>query len=125
MAKIIPMVYPVDMLLPDKWHQLVRYQLREDIVIAGHTVPAGFITDGATVPRWLWWLFPPVDRYFPAAAVHDHLLESGQPWRVANKFFRRALAECDVPTWRRKAMSAAVGVYGAYKETVAQIKTFF
>jgi hypothetical protein len=36
------------------------------------TVPVGFITDGASVPRALWWLFPPMGKYGKAAVLHDY-----------------------------------------------------
>jgi hypothetical protein len=37
------------------------------------TVPAGFTTDGASVPRVFWSIFQPFGEYFPAAVVHDYL----------------------------------------------------
>lgn len=38
------------------------------------TVPAGFETDGASVPRLLWCLFPPFGGdYDEAAVLHDYL----------------------------------------------------
>lgn len=37
-------------------------------------VPAGFESDGASVPRFLWWLYPPFgEAYEPATWLHDHL----------------------------------------------------
>ena len=37
-------------------------------------VPAGFLTDGASVPRLLWALYPPFGgEYDRAAVVHDYL----------------------------------------------------
>ena len=36
-------------------------------------VPTGFITDGATIPRWLWWLLPPIGEYSQATTLHDYL----------------------------------------------------
>ena len=38
-------------------------------------VPSGFLTDGATVPRLLYWLVPPWGRYGHAAVIHDWLCE--------------------------------------------------
>lgn len=35
------------------------------------TVFAGATTDGASIPRPLWWLLPPDGAYLKAAAVHD------------------------------------------------------
>jgi len=37
------------------------------------TVPAGFSTDLASVPRLLWWLIPPFGMYERAAIIHDYL----------------------------------------------------
>ncbi len=38
------------------------------------TVPAGFYSDGASVPRVLWSLYPPFGgQYEPAAWLHDYL----------------------------------------------------
>lgn len=36
-------------------------------------VPAGFVTDGASVPRIFWNIFPPVGKYGKAAVLHDFL----------------------------------------------------
>lgn len=37
------------------------------------TVPKGFFTDGASVPRIFWAVFPPWGSYGQAAIVHDYL----------------------------------------------------
>jgi hypothetical protein len=37
------------------------------------TVPKGFETDFASVPRLFWSLFPPLGPYSKAAVVHDYL----------------------------------------------------
>ena len=37
------------------------------------TVPRGFITDGASVPRIFWSIFSPYGDYFDAAIIHDYL----------------------------------------------------
>jgi hypothetical protein len=36
-------------------------------------VPAGFVTDLASVPRVFWNIFPPFGKYDGAAIVHDYL----------------------------------------------------
>ncbi len=39
------------------------------------TIPAGFVSDGMTVPRVLWWFMPPHgDRLSRAAWLHDYLM---------------------------------------------------
>lgn len=37
------------------------------------TVETGFVTDGATIPRILWWLLPPMGEYTQCTTLHDKL----------------------------------------------------
>ncbi len=67
-----PNVMPVQYLLNRD-----QFQFTEDYPTPEVTVPKGFITDGASVPRWLQALYPSYYKYFPAAAVHDYLYGSG------------------------------------------------
>ena len=53
------------------------------------TVPAGFPTDGASVPRMFWSIFQPFGSYFPAAVVHDYLYS----WRSAHLKLDRKTAD--------------------------------
>lgn len=41
-------------------------------------VPVGFISDGASVPRFLWSWLPPFSKYGQAAVLHDYLVEGGE-----------------------------------------------
>lgn len=50
-----------------------RFQLTEDYVTPEVIVPKGLITDGGTIPRVLWSLFPPYYKYLPACVVHDYM----------------------------------------------------
>ena len=36
-------------------------------------IKEGGITDGASIPKWLWWLFKPIDEAFIGDAIHDEL----------------------------------------------------
>lgn len=77
------------------WHR-PRYSLGEDIVIAGHKVPAGFTSDGATIPGFLLWPFSPMGPWAPAAWLHDYLLSKGYPRRVAARRFYTAMGELEI-----------------------------
>jgi hypothetical protein len=44
------------------------------------TVPIGFVTDFATIPRFLHWLVSPYGAYTRAAVLHDWLLVSLASW---------------------------------------------
>lgn len=44
------------------------------------TVPKGFITDFASIPRFLWSVLPPAGGYGKAAVVHDYLYRTPGAW---------------------------------------------
>ncbi|MFC0597689.1 DUF1353 domain-containing protein [Streptomyces palmae] len=73
-------------------------------------VPAGFITDFASVPRIFVWLFPTYGRYTKAAILHDFLCRNPDlaDRADADGVFRRAMRELGVPLLRRWMMWAAV-----------------
>ena len=78
------------------------YTLREDLTYGGLTVPAGFASDGASVPRFFWRIvFPPGDnRALRAAFLHDWIYRSrpeGWTRAQADDFFRQILIEDGVP----------------------------
>lgn len=106
------MRYELVAILPRDWKGRVVYKLAGPMTLAGVTVPAGFESDGASVPRWAWPLFPPVGRYFAAAVVHDYLLWGNAEWTRANAAFRRALVELDISGWRLFLLVASVRIYG-------------
>lgn len=81
-------------------------------------VPAGFVSDGASVPRWLWRLYPPFGEYLEAAVVHDHFCVLGHRGEspidsvAAAKVFREAMIVCGVGKWKRNKMYWAVRIGG-------------
>jgi hypothetical protein len=84
----------------DKWKlaSALTYQGERD----KFTVPAGYITDFATVPRIVVWLIPRFGRYTPAAILHDWLLTDGMETGLVSSrdidgLFRRVMRELDVP----------------------------
>jgi len=81
-------------------------------------VPAGFVTDFASVPREFWSLEPPLGDAGKAAVVHDYLYASGglggrYSRAEADGIFREALGELGVPLWKRTLLWAAVRLGGA------------
>ena len=74
-------------------------------------IPAGYETDGASVPRIFWTLFPPNRTdYLPCAIVHDYLCDKGE-YRKADEYFEECLKRLGVDWFSRKLMHAAVRVY--------------
>lgn len=115
MTSALPREIPVDIILPTKWWKPTLYRIHHAITVGDVQVPARFVSDGASVPRIFWMVFPPIGLYFYAALVHDYLLKTGVSWRVANRHFRRALRNSRVPRWRQHTMVAAVCVWGVLK----------
>ena len=38
-------------------------------------IPKGFVFNGSSSPRFLWWLFPSYGDFFFAAIIHDYLYD--------------------------------------------------
>jgi uncharacterized protein DUF1353 len=92
----------------DHWRleSTLIYQGEKDKFI----VPAGYITDFATVPRIVVWLIPRFGRYTPAAILHDWLLTDDPTISSRDKdgIFRRVLRELEVPFVMRWLMWTGV-----------------
>jgi len=77
------------------------------------TVPAGFPTDGASVPRlpFIYWFFGNTAKH--AAVLHDFLYSSGLvPRAVADAIFREAMESMGLGWIHRNSMWAGVRVFG-------------
>lgn len=129
----------LEVLLPLHWWQPTKYRLLDNIECAGHQVPAGFVSDGATVSRWLviaglltialahiitpWLypagligviapaLFPRVGKYIKAAIVHDFYLQQGLDRKTCDQYFKQCLEVLGVSHWRAVSMFFAVRAY--------------
>ncbi len=90
--------------------------------------PARFQTDFASVPRFLWWLFPRWGRYGNAAVIHDYLYQHGyfslidnetpetnHPDRKqADEIFLEAMGVLDTKKWQKYLIYWGVRVGGWY-----------
>lgn len=66
------------------------------------TVPAGFITDFASVPRIFWNIFPPWGMYGKAAVLHDWLYHVQiYTRRKCDQIFLEAMEVLKVPRLKR------------------------
>lgn len=90
------------------------------------TVPSGFKTDLASIPRPLWNILPPVGRYDRAAVVHDLLYQqapNGVTRAQADSVLREAMDVCGVSAVTRWLIYTGVrvgggGVWARYRATV-------
>ena len=59
------------------------------------TIPKGFITDGASIPRIFWSIFPPYrSEYFSAVVIHDYLCSkanSKDDYALADETLKEAM----------------------------------
>lgn len=84
-------------------------------------VPEGYITDGASVPRIFWSIFPPNrPEYLSAAVLHDYLTDLAQigqitTFKEADDAFKNALCELGVAKWKVWVLYVSVRVYHALR----------
>ena len=84
-------------------------------------MPAGYLTDGASVPQVLWSLIPPWGAYGQAAVVHDLLCEylattkDGVPQKITrarcDEILLEAMVALGVPAVKRCTIYRAVALY--------------
>ena len=81
------------------------------------TVFKGFVTDGASVPHSLQWLYNPYGKYINAAVVHDYLYSvynnTGINRTLSDKIFRHIMKETGVDSRIVRKFYAAVKYFGA------------
>ena len=84
-------------------------------------VHANFITDFASIPRWLWWLYNPTGPYGKAAVIHDYIYRNvflrrpdGKPYtkEEADLIFELGMQVLPVSNFTCNAMYLAVKVGG-------------
>ena len=83
------------------------------------TVPAGFVTDFASIPKFLWSIFPPYHpTYGKAAVLHDHTYATQTYTRKrADQIFLEAMIVLLCRWWRRTIIYQSVRWFagGAWK----------
>ncbi|MBP6203354.1 MAG: DUF1353 domain-containing protein [Azonexus sp.] len=96
-----------------RWTVMAPLVYESDAAGMAITVPAGFETDLASVPRLPLVYMATGGTANAAAVIHDYLYTKHiVPRDVADAVLREASAVTRVPGWRRWAMWAAVRVFG-------------
>ena len=68
------------------------------------TIPKDYIFDGASVPKMLWWLFPPIDSGVMGDLIHDRLWENKKEQLQKynyNSYKARKFADAERMRWRK------------------------
>lgn len=77
------------------------------------TIPKGFMTDFASVPRIFWTIFPPDGAYTGAAIVHDFLYSiKDRKRKEADDIFLEAMESLNVKYMHRYIMYYSVRLFG-------------
>ncbi len=90
------------------------------------TIPAGFQTDLASIPKIFWSLVSPLEAHFPAAVLHDYFyrvpnarqkINNGIGFvditrEVADEIFLEEMGDLKIPGWKRFVMYYAVRLGG-------------
>ncbi len=103
------------MLGDSQWMLLDRFEYHQGTYPSDRVIciPTGTITDLASVPRFLWAIFPPHGRYAKAAIVHDYLYDQAiGTKRQADDIFLEAMGVLGVPPVPRYLMYWAVRMFG-------------
>lgn len=100
------------------------------------TVPAGFVTDLTSIPRFAWTWYPPDGPWVKAAIVHDFLYDTAGKgrWfnrghldrtytrREADQYLKEGMEDRGVGGWERNVIYGAVRLFGGrpWREAVAR-----
>lgn len=106
------------------------FELIEDIYfysfVIGETitVPMGYRTDFASVPKMFWCIIPPYGRYGKASIIHDWLIDNRTVMSIhlINEIFLEAMDELEVSKFYKYTMYGAVKLYW---DVIYPIKLFF
>ena len=92
------------------------WRVTETVLLHGVQVPAGFTTDGASVPKAFWWLLHPAGEAFEAAIVHDyrHLQKGLRSRRLVDLEFYDNMRICGVGKFRATLAWLAVRAYAKW-----------
>ena len=95
------------------WRLLDTFTYDSEVAGARITVPAGFVTDFASVPRLPFVFLLTGDTAHMAAVIHDFLYTTKLfPRETADAVFYEAMRSTGVPRWRAWTMWLGVRVGG-------------
>lgn len=78
------------------------------------TIPKGYKTNGANIPRVFWFIIPPFKpKYLPAVVVHDFLCDK-ERYKLADKIFEELLFSIE-KSLKTKIMVLAVKLYHFFR----------
>jgi len=108
------------------WWKRAKWELQEEYISSNGEVkvPAGFITDGASIPMFARAWFSPTGRYFGASIVHDYILVTERDWSKANDQFEAELNALGITKWRKVLLLASVKLWGWFIRNVLRKNSY-
>lgn len=92
-----------------------RFELVEDYRYKDITVPKGYQTNGADIPRLFWSIFPPNSpEYLSAVVVHDYLCDEAKSkadYKYADKMLYEMMIALEVSKWKCTVFYLACRAY--------------
>lgn len=105
---------PLVLIYEDGKNYILFSMFQYDSSIGTITVPTGFKTDFASIPRFMWNILSPTGKYGKAAVVHDYLYRTpgaaSKP--IADAIFLEAMKALGVGFFTRYTMYLAVRLFG-------------
>ena len=106
-----------------------RYELTRDFEILGITIPKGYKTNGANIPRIFYIFYPPfIPKYLKAIVLHDYLCDlsdqtlpndkfksKSEGFKFADLKLKEALKECNADAFTQNLFYICVRIYHKLK----------
>lgn len=92
-----------------------RFTVRQKITYKDIVVPVGFVTNGADIPRLMWWYVPPNKTdILPAVVVHDYMCsiaKTKKEFEKADLYFSMILEELKISKIKKMYLLQGVKFY--------------
>ncbi len=110
------------------WRLLAEFDFASEVLQRIVRVPAGFVTDFASIPRLFWPIFSPTGPYGKAAVIHDdcyqnpEMIDPPVSRLLADRTLREGMIALDVPWVTRCILYGAVRACGWWAFTKDRAK---
>ncbi|CUU89797.1 Protein of uncharacterised function (DUF1353) [Campylobacter hyointestinalis] len=92
-----------------------RFELVENYSYKALSIPKGYQTNGANIPRVFWSIFPPNSpEYISAVVIHDYLCDKAKSkadYKYADKMLYEMMIALEVAKWKCKVFYLACRAY--------------
>jgi hypothetical protein len=104
----------IDLRVYDKNRWILLKEITAEIIpgVLTVTVPAGFVTDLASVPRIFWNIISPHGDHIRAAIIHDYMYANQWPKDISDSCFLIVMQRDKVNMFKRMLMHRAVKRFG-------------